>query len=371
MNGSPTNRGTVVFAGGGTGGHLYPSLAIAERLAEGDAAPAVHFACSSKPLDASILRKAGGSFTPLPVTGLPGNPLRWPMFVGRLLRSVHLARCALAVREARCVVAMGGYVSAPVVAAAKKLNLPVMLVNLDAVAGRANRRVARRADVVFSVYESPGLGVPTRAVGFPIRKAAIGDGTATEARERLGLQPNKTTLLVTGASQGAKSINEAMIELASRGAMGEWQVLHLAGPGNAEAVGAVYNQHRVAAKVLAFCDEMGLAWASADVAVSRGGAGSVAEVVANAVPTIFMPYPYHADEHQRRNVQALADAEAAEILRDTTDAKTNADALEPLLNELMADASRREAMRQALRSRQGEDGATALAEAVSAMVART
>jgi len=367
MSANKSAQGTIVFAGGGTGGHLYPSLAIAERLAERDDAPGMHFVCSAKPLDAEILTKAGRTFTPVPVVGFASNPLRWPMFAGRLLRSVHVARCTLAVREARAVVAMGGYVSDPVVTAARRLNIPVMLVNLDAVAGRANRRVARRADAVFSVYESPGLGRPATVVGFPVRRAAIGDTQPAAAREQLGLKPNKTTLLITGASQGAKTVNEAMIELAVRGALGEWQVLHLAGPGNAADVEAAYNQHGVDAKVLAFCDAMGLAWAAADAAISRSGAGSAAEVVANAVPTIFMPYPYHADEHQRHNVQRLADDEAAVIVRDTKDAKANADALEPVLNELMSDASRRDAMREALQAHQREDGAAVLADAVLAL----
>jgi UDP-N-acetylglucosamine--N-acetylmuramyl-(pentapeptide) pyrophosphoryl-undecaprenol N-acetylglucosamine transferase len=368
MNSEAGQGGTVVFAGGGTGGHLFPSLAIAERLAEQAGAPVVHYICSAKPLDAEILRKAKVTFTPVPVRGFSSNPLRWPGFAYRLIRSVQISRLTLAVREAGVVVAMGGYVSAPVVAAARRLHIPVMLVNLDAVAGRANRRVARRADEIFSVYESPGLGRPSRSVAFPIRRAAIGSLEPAEARAKLGLTPDKVTLLVTGASQGAKSINEAMIELAARDALGDWQVLHLAGPGNAEAVEAMYSRQAVDAKVLPFLDEMGLAWSAADVAVSRCGAGSAAEALANAVPTVFMPYPYHADEHQRHNVQALADDGAAVIVKDTKLAKPNADALEPVLNDLMSDGSRRQTMRQILIDRRPADGAAALAEAVMGML---
>lgn len=366
MNESSTSRGTVVFAGGGTGGHLYPSLAIAERLTESPDAPGVHFICSRKPLDAEILRQAKRSFTPVPAVGFRTNPLSWPMFLGRLLRSVHVARCTLAVREARCLVAMGGYVCAPAVAAAKRLNLPVILVNLDAVAGRANRRAAKRADEVFSVYESPGLGVPSRTVGYPVRRAALATLEPAEARRRLGLKPEMTTLLVVGGSLSARTINEAMIELARREMLQTWQVLHLAGAAHVADLEAAYNQHRVASRVLGFLDEIGLAWAAADVAISRAGAGSVAEVVANAVPTIFLPYPFHRDEHQRHNVRLLVDDGAAAAVRDTKVASRTATALEPVLNELMSDSSRRAAMRRLLAGRRQPDGAQVLADAVRA-----
>ncbi|MFA7238121.1 MAG: glycosyltransferase, partial [Phycisphaeraceae bacterium] len=142
------SRGTVLFAGGGTGGHLFPSLAVAERLA---GRCEVHFACSGKPLDAEILTKAGVPFTPLPAVGLTGNPMQWPGFIKRYKQSEAIARRIIVERNVGVVVSMGGYVSAPVIGAAAKMKLPGVpgipgvLVNLDAVAGKANRRIAKRA----------------------------------------------------------------------------------------------------------------------------------------------------------------------------------------------------------------------------------
>ena len=168
---------TIFFAGGGTGGHLYPSLAIAERL--GDAVTP-RFFCSQKEVDERVLGESGYRYTRLKVTGLPRNPLRWPGFVYRLRASQWVARQELRESGARCVVAMGGYVSGPVVFAAKKLGIPVLLVNLDARAGRANRKLAPLAARVFSVYDTPGLNVAYEHIGFPVRRAAIAPGRVGE-----------------------------------------------------------------------------------------------------------------------------------------------------------------------------------------------
>ncbi len=368
-------RPTIVFAGGGTGGHLMPSLAVAERLAEqADALkvelPRVHFVCSAKALDAELLRKARQAFTPLGVVGLGGNPVGWPRFVVKQLKAIHVARCDLAMREAGCVVSMGGYVSSPVVVAARRLNLPVILVNLDAVAGKANRRLARRADRVFSTQGRAGLPGEVMPVGFPIRRAALADRDVAASRRALGLDPDRPTLLITGASQGAMTVNQALIELTRNGFFAPfrergWQVLHLAGAGHVDPVAAAYREHQVDATVLPFCDTMGLAWGAANLAVSRAGAGSAAEVRANTVPTIFMPYPFHRDEHQRHNVADLAELGAAEIVADRRDPVANAQTLGPILGELMTNDVRRKAMRTELqRLATGQrDGAEVLANA--------
>ncbi len=371
-------RSTIVFAGGGTGGHLMPSLAVAERLPEqadalGVDLPRVHFICSTKPLDAELLRSAGRTFTPLRVIGLGRNPLGWPRFAARQLHAIHVARCDLAMRDAGCVVAMGGYAASPVVVAAKRLNLPVILVNLDAVAGKANRRLAGRADGVYSVHGKAGLPGRVTPIGFPLRQSALARHDPAESRRRLGLDPDRPVLLVTGASQGAQTINEAMVALA-RGGFFEpfgargWQVLHLAGAGNTEPVEQAYREQGVAAKVMAFCSGMGEAWGAADLAISRAGAGSAAEAQANAVPAIFLPYPFHRDQHQRHNVQAIVDKGAAVVLDDRRDAPANARALGPVLGDLMNDDERRRAMRARLRQAAAVDGARALAGAALRML---
>lgn len=356
---------------------MFPSLAVAERLAGKCEA---HFACSGKPLDAEILTKAGVRFTPLPAVGLTGNPMQWFGFIKRYKQSEAIARRIIEEYNVGVVVSMGGYVSAPVVSAAAKRKIIVLLVNLDAVAGKANRRMAKRADRVFSVFDKPGLGVSFARIGFPLRRAATpgsipGSGAGTpggmaEARRRVGLEPATPTLLITGASQGAQTLNKLMIELAYKPLWNGWQILHLAGEGNTEGLIQTYQQHGLKAKVLPFLDEMGLAWGAADVAISRCGAGSAAEVLANGVPTIFLPYPYHKDQHQRHNVARMEAAGGCVILTDLIEPGANAAAVEPVLTELMADADRRKLMRDALAKLQQPNGAEQLAEAVMGILGR-
>ncbi len=354
----------ILFAGGGTGGHIFPSLAVVEQLAEqaGDAMPDVHFACSQRPLDADLLREHGQSFTPLPVVGLPGaRAWELPGFGWRLWQSVGIVHRLIAERRIDTVVAMGGYVSGPVVIAAQRAGVRRMLVNLDAVAGKANRRLASRCDLVCTVHDTPGLGRHVRRIGFPLRKAALADEPPAEARKALQLEPDRPTLLVTGASQGAQSLNRAMIELARRGKLAAWQVLHLAGKGNTAAAAEAYEAAGVAGRVLPSVQQMGRAWAAADLAISRAGAGSAAEVRANAVPTIFLPYPYHKDEHQKRNVVPLHDAGAAVVLHDEIDPTTNADQLGLLLDDFATNPGRLTEMRQRFAALFAPNGAAELA----------
>lgn len=354
---------TILFAGGGTGGHIFPSLAIVEQLRLHAIAdrPAVHFACSDRPLDAQLLAANGQSFTPLPVVAMPRSVVGLPGFLLRLNRSIQICKELIRHKRISTVVAMGGFVCGPVVLAAKKLGVPCMLVNLDAVAGKANRRLARRCQRVLSVHDLPALASKVEVVGFPLRQVAIASMTQAQARAELGLEPALATLLVTGASQGAKSINEALVALAQQGALADWQVLHLAGAGHDELVRSAYREAGVRAVVLAFVERMGVAWAAADVAISRSGAGSVAEVLANRVPTIFLPYPYHKDEHQKLNAVPLESAGGAVIVRDAIEPQANASQLAPLLSDFLAHPAKLAQMRSSLGALARPDGAARIA----------
>lgn len=365
MSGRAAEGGALVFAGGGTGGHLFPSLAVVEQLAlrRGEPTPPVHFICSDRPIDRRVLDKAGVAYTPLSIGGVPASLARKAAYPFRFLAATGRSRRTLEAVDAAVVVAMGGFISAPVGRAARKLGLPVIRVNLDAVAGKANRWLVGARDRLFSVYDQPGLAGQFETIGYPLRRCVIGRSDPAEARAALGLKPEPATLLITGASQGARTINQAAEALARRGALRPWQVLHLAGEGNVESIQRAYREAGVNGKVLAFLEEMHLAWSAADLAISRAGAGSVAEVRANAVPTLFMPYPYHADEHQRQNASPLEKAGAAVIIDDHVDPQLNADQLEQALAALRSDEASRRAMRDRLAELSFENGAARLAEA--------
>jgi len=361
---------TILFAGGGTGGHLYPSIAAAERLADLRPDVGVHFACSDRPIDAAILEPADVPFTPLPARPFTGHPLRFAGFAVRFLQTRGLARLLMRRLNVVCVVTMGGFVAAPVAIAARRLGVPVLLVNLDAAAGKANRFIAARSDRLFSVFEDAGLGVEPRRVepiAMPLRRASIGPADPGEARLALGLDPARSLLLVTGGSSGARTINQALVALLEnrdfRAAVADWSVLHQAGPSDHAELNAAYACAGVEARVVERIERMGAAWRGATAAIARAGASTVAEAQANRTPTIFMPYPFHADEHQRRNAEPLVAAGGAVVVADRRDGGANAERLlDPLLT-LMRDASARQRMAEALAGRDVGDGAERLARA--------
>jgi UDP-N-acetylglucosamine--N-acetylmuramyl-(pentapeptide) pyrophosphoryl-undecaprenol N-acetylglucosamine transferase len=366
--GAPGVAGCIVMAGGGTGGHISPGLAIAERIAE--IAPEVQsvFACSSRRIDAEMLSDAGATSHPIPAE----SPSLSPRRLLRYLQAWWPTRCAVRElfdgRRVSCVVSLGGFVTPPVVAEARRRGIPVLLVNLDATPGRANRWVARRATETVSAVPVPSLpGFASAVVGMPIRRSAIAPASAEVCREELGLDPGSPVLLVTGASQGAQTLNDTMVALARAHPKDfeQWQVLHLCGAGGAvSALSRAYREVGVRAAVLPFVHRMGVAWGAAELAVSRAGANSVAEAQANHVPTVFVPYPWHKDLHQRENAQPLVDAGAAEMALDGIDVQRNLGVLGARVLALMKDASLRMSMRQALQLRDSTDSARRIAQRV-------
>lgn len=365
------SRGSIVLAGGGTGGHIAPGIAIAERLA--DLAPELDrvFACSTRPVDARMLEHVGADFVPIPAEGLSPRPLKLVRFVRAFVAGRAAARELLAERGARAVIALGGYVTGPVVHAAQSMRVPVLLVNLDATPGKANRWVAKRATRVLTACPTPGIpDFAEKTMGMPVRRAAIASVSREACEAQLGLERGFRTLFVTGASQGAASLNDLMLHLLrhERAAFGEWQVLHLVGNADRAPIERAYREARVRAKVIPFLHEMGLAWGAADLALSRAGANSVAEAVLNAVPTVFAPYPYHADLHQKWNAKPFHDEGVAVLCDDLIDAEKNAatrddSTLGGALVGLMGDHARREAMRARLAARPREDAALEIARA--------
>ncbi|MEC9373072.1 MAG: UDP-N-acetylglucosamine--N-acetylmuramyl-(pentapeptide) pyrophosphoryl-undecaprenol N-acetylglucosamine transferase [Planctomycetota bacterium] len=357
-----------IFAGGGTGGHLYPGLAIAREILARDGSARCVFICSDKALDAEILGHEGVEFHPIPARPLSVRPKGLIRLIWNWGKCVRTARGILrGVKEAGAgahVVSMGGYVSAPIAQAARVERVPVTLVNLDAVPGKANRWIARRAAHRFTAAVFPGAEEKGfRVIPPVVRAEAVAKGEKAACRAALGLDPARRTLLVTGASQGATSINAFMARMAERSpeAFEGWQVFHQAGPSR-ETVGGtaladVYRGAGIDAVVVAFCHDMASAWGSADLAVSRAGAGSVAEAWANGTPTLFLPYPYHRDEHQRHNAAQLESAGAAVIVRDRIDADANVREAGETLGGLLTDGALRELMAAAMRGLGAGDGA--------------
>lgn len=367
-----------IFAGGGTGGHLYPGLAIWEELRArfGPEAEAV-FVCSDRPIDAQILSTADGVGVPFVVN--PAKPLSLrPRGLIRFLRNwgraVREGREVIARGRGRPggagateVIAMGGFVAAPLVQAARAEGCRVTLVNLDAEPGKANRLMARRVHQAFSTFPVEA-GYARNWVRVPpvVRRAARLTITPDEARGRLGMDPSRPTLMITGGSQGAESINRLMLAMleAHPAAFAGWQVLHQTGRPDQAEIESAYARAGVDARVSRFVAEMGLWWRAADLCIGRSGAGNVAEAWANAVPAVFMPYPYHRDQHQRLNALPLVKAGGARLLDDRIEPQANLAEHGAALVGLLSDASERDRYRAALLKLGPADGAARIAEAL-------
>ncbi|MEE9404187.1 MAG: UDP-N-acetylglucosamine--N-acetylmuramyl-(pentapeptide) pyrophosphoryl-undecaprenol N-acetylglucosamine transferase [Algisphaera sp.] len=363
---------TILFAGGGSGGHIFPNLAVIERLRRAGMAFTPHLLVSSRPLDAKVAREAKVAYTAVPAAPLALKPAAALRFV----RGYRAGRAAVAAvieqTNAQALLATGGFVSAPAVAAAKRAGLPVALVNLDAAAGRANRRAAAMADAVFNATPPhPGARSLANAqvVGYPLRRSARPREGKAEARKRLGLDPSKRTLLVFAGSQGAQTINRALLALlrgSGKGLLSGTQVLHLTGGGDSAAADRAaleeaYREAHVPAVVRPFCNAMGEAWAAADLALTRAGAGTVAEAWANAVPCVMLPYPYHRDEHQKFNAAPLVVMGGAVVEGDMIEPEANVEMLRKVLGRLLKDEAQRSSMQRALRENPPKDGAKHLA----------
>ena len=366
---TPASR-TILFAGGGSGGHIYPNLAVLERLRDADPAVSAPLLVSNRPVDEQIVRKEQLPFTALPALPLVMRPKPLWAFYQAYKQSEQVALNVIANTNASAMVATGGFVSPPAISAAQKAGIPVALLNLDAVPGRANRFAANKATESFTTYPTSQLR-RAQKIGMPLRRSVIASLKPEKARWDLGLRPDLDTILVFAGSQGSTSINNMMIELCTRAqhrkALESWQIIHLTGPNDQAKVQAAYDNAHVRGMAHAFCHKMGAVWAAATIAIGRAGAGSVAEAWANAVPTVFMPYPYHKDQHQRLNAQPLVSSGAALLHHDLIDPIENVNQIAGPLKALLVNEHRLEKMRQVMRDTCPPDGATVVADWLTTM----
>jgi UDP-N-acetylglucosamine--N-acetylmuramyl-(pentapeptide) pyrophosphoryl-undecaprenol N-acetylglucosamine transferase len=308
---SGPGRLSWVVAGGGTGGHVTPALALCERIAaRGDG---VRVLGGERGLEARLVPAAGFELVKLPARQMMGQSA-----LARLLALPALAgACVAALRElagADLVVSVGGYASVPAALAAALRRLPLFLVEPNAVPGRANRVAARFARRIFVGFEEAAARLPRERVavtGIPLRRALV-QSFAEGAARRVPAPPFR--LLVFGGSQGAHQINEAMRELAPTLADSRVEIFHQSGEADRARVEDAYRAAGLRAEVVAFEPDMPRRYRWADLAVCRSGALTVAELALAGLPALLVPYPFAADDHQLANARALARAGAARVL---------------------------------------------------------
>lgn len=356
------------FAGGGTGGHIYPAIAVAEQIVKIEPAAKIHFFVSLRNIDEDILSKTHFEFTKLPARGFSVQPNKLMGFFSSFLKSYKIAKRIFAAIENPVVIGVGGFVAAPVCFAAHKLKKTVVLLNVDIVPGRANKIISRWADDIFIQFEDTRKYFAKRkaninTVGCPLR-SGFGNPEPDKVKSELGLDEDKKTLLITGASSGSENINRAVCSLLEKleEFADDWQIVHLTGMGNYEKVRQAYDEAKIGHKVLSYYDDMPNLLAASDLVIGRSGAVSVAEYVAASVPSICIPYPYHKDRHQYLNAGKLVEAGAAVIVDDLPDEKERQEWLWEESEELMKNAKKREEMRQACRSIARLDAGMKIAE---------
>jgi UDP-N-acetylglucosamine--N-acetylmuramyl-(pentapeptide) pyrophosphoryl-undecaprenol N-acetylglucosamine transferase len=347
------SHATFFFAGGGTGGHIYPLLSIAEQILVRQPEAGIRFFHSTRSVDARVFEKIPFERTPLPATGLSFHPLKLLRFVSTFRQSSRQAKSLMATSPNPVVIGAGGFVAAPVCRAGRQLGVPVALVNVDLLPGRANKLSARWADEIFVQFaESKNCFKGSRAVvstvGCPLR-SSFDHPDPQKARTELGLDQNKNVLLITGASSGSTRINEAIGQLLPQLEQfaDRWQIVHLTGLDNHQMVLSRYDGARIAHKVLDYYDNMADLFAATSLVVGRSGAVSVAEYAVAGVPSICMPYPHHKDKHQYFNADKLVEVGAAVIVDDVPDLQDRAGWLWEELEDLMAHDEKRRAMSDA------------------------
>ncbi len=366
----------VVFAGGGTGGHLFPAIATAEALTRLAPEVDVEFLVTDRPIDQEILSDRDWPVAVQTVRPFTLRPWRWPAFWLGWRRSVGQARRRMRVRPPAVVVGTGGYGAGPAIHAAHQLGIATALINPDVRPGRANRHLGGMVDAVFCQWEASAASFPNVplvvATGCPVRRAFL-DAERDEACQTFKLDPSRQTLLITGASQGARTVNQAVLAVLDdlAGAASRWQVLHLTGRLDFEQVRREYEDRLPSAVVLPFTTQMAEAIAAADLVISRAGASTLAELTAVGRASVLLPYPYHRDMHQAANASVLAEAGAAIALEDRIEPQANADQLGPILRDLMVYPERLARMASAARKIGRPGAAEEVARHVLAMSGRT
>lgn len=360
----------IVIACGGTGGHLFPGIAVGEVLrARGHE---VMLIISEKPIDrtATAGREKEFRIVTQAAVGLP-SPLLSPRllrFLTGAMHSVQQSRNLFREFKPAAVLGMGGFTSTGPILAARTQRIPCFVHESNAIPGKANRLNARLTGMALlgladcARHFEPK--VSTILTGTPIRASLRAPVDRAAALRRFGFEdtPEARTLLVMGGSQGARGVNEALLAAlpALKPESGKLRLIHQTGTAENERFVAAATAVGMPAHVSAFLDDMQEAYALADLAICRSGAASLTEIAHFGIPSILIPYPHAAEDHQTLNANVFVDAGAAHLLRESG----SSDYLAPLMLELLRTPSRLSAMKSAAQKLDRPDAAEAVADAV-------
>ncbi len=402
-----SNSPTVVFSGGGTAGHLFPGLAVAHRLAKMAPNLKIVFAGSGREQEQRLIHEAGFEYVTIRCQAAPRRLRQVASFLVASLSGYRTARRFLAQNPVQVVVGLGGYASVPLAQAAAQCRIPLILLEQNAVPGRANRWLAKRSDVLCSAFAEVKHYLPPRChwrvTGNPVRESFLTISQAESVLARAGRAfhgahpqsgirppwpplPSKhaaTTnavesppvqgpkqLLVLGGSRGARWLNTnvplALAELKKH--MAGWRVVHQTGHDDCETTTAIYGRLEIDASVQPFITDVAKTLAASDAVVCRAGGTTLAELAVSGTPAVLVPYPHAADDHQRKNAEVYTEAGACFLLdqRDVTDRPEQSLAAQIL--PLIANRKTRETMADRMRVMAHPDAAADIASMIHKML---
>jgi UDP-N-acetylglucosamine--N-acetylmuramyl-(pentapeptide) pyrophosphoryl-undecaprenol N-acetylglucosamine transferase len=362
MNRGPIN---VLFAGGGTGGHVIPAIAVAEDIVR--AGGRARFVGLKGKLEATLAPKAGFGIDfinvrPLSGRGLAGVVLGLGSVPSAVARSAHLIEKT----KPDVVLGVGGYVAGPVVLAAKLKKVPTALLEQNATVGLTNTLLAPIVDRAFVSYEET-IGVFRRGraeiTGNPVRQSIL-DASKISREKAAG----RVNILVMGGSQGARAIDErvpAAVSLA--GIADKVTVLHQCGTDREAQVLTVYRDARIEAKVVTFIEDTASAYLEADLVVARSGATTLSEICVMGLPAVLLPYPHHADRQQELNAEPMRKAGAALVLDEKN---TGVKEMAQAIAQMVQDEGRRSRASKASRSLGRPDAAQSVVHGLQRLVGK-
>lgn len=353
MSDTNRNKPRVLVSGGGTGGHIFPAISIANEIRRRCPEAEILFVGAENRMEMERVPKAGYPIEGLSVMGFDRRrPWRNFKVLAKLYGSMRKARKIVRDFRPDIAVGVGGYASGPTLKAAQKAGVPTLLQEQNSYAGVTNKLLAKRADAICVAYDGMERYFPADRIvktGNPVR-AAITDCSLSpvEAKRRLGFKPDRPLLLVVGGSLGSLTVNraiEAALPLfAEKGVSALWQT----GRRYAEGCGEAARGH-AGVRAEAFIDDMALAYRAADAVVSRAGASTISELQLLGKPAILIPSPNVAEDHQTKNAKAIVDRDAAVMITDADAvAKTGPEAVRLLEDKGRLDAMARNIHEMAL-----------------------
>jgi len=361
----------VMIAGGGTGGHISPGIAIADALERSDPGVEVFFMGRRDSIEERLVGRTGRGFVAIPSMGLRRSAdIRNIAMPFAVLAGVVGALGALVARRPAVAVGTGGFVSMPPVLAARALRIPVVLQEQNSYPGLATRVLSRWASSVHTSFKETAAYLPrAREIvlsGNPVRSEFEATDRA-ESRARLGLDPEGAVVLLVGGSRGARRINEAVVSAAGTMAGVGVQLVVQTGTADVDKVRAAVDEAGVRAIVEPFFDDMATAYAASDLVVSRSGATAIAEIEMVGRPSLLVPYPYATEGHQMKNARAVEKEGAAVVVPDD---ELSGERLADEISELLIDSARLALMAQRARALARPDAAERVAETVLALTRR-